>query len=216
MADPVLGPVANGDTFKITFFQTLYNQNCMNVLHYVCNDPGITPPDRYQVCKQLVDFLDTTNLIHDLQVVQSADVQWTGVRCQFQKEIDSTYPFYQKVLTSAGAVAVPAGTANMSASIEKRAIVTDPTKPRQGIGRLAVLGIPVGSYTGGLLDTLYKADYANLLEDMVDLITLASGPQLSPCLSYKGATNWLDNIIFAVELHPEVRDMTRRTVGRGQ
>jgi len=216
MADPVLGPVQDGDSFRITLFQKLYNQTVMNVLHYVCSAPGATPPDRYEVAKQLtIAFAAGPDGIGlQLLAVQSEDLTHMFYRGQFLKEIDSTYPFYDNPQNTTGGVATPAAVANIALSIEKRAFA-DPEHPREGIGRIQVAGIPNDQYDGGLFKSTYLDDYANLLQDLADPIVVATDVTLLPCLSRKGATLWIDSPIFQCTIKDTVRVMTRRTVGRG-
>lgn len=216
MAVPELGPVADGDTFKVILFQSLYNQRIMNVLHYVCAVPGVVPPDRWAVCESLASALtDPVSLLTDLRVVQSQDLEHTSCRVQFQKEIDSTYPFFELFYSKPGSFVGTAGTANMMASVEKRAEF-DPGHPRQGIGRVAIAGVPQEGILAGLLKDDYKGTFNAFVEDLTDDVTVLTDTVLAPCLSHKGATSWIDNRIFGASVKPEVRDMTRRTVGRGE
>lgn len=217
MPDPVLGPVDNGDTFKVIGFQLLYNQTLMNVLHYSCSNPGATPPDRFQVCKALADAMQAvpTGIFHQLRAMQSQDLTWTSVRVQFQKEIDRTYPFWEQVYGEDGQVTEVAGVASTALSIEKRAIA-DPLHPREGIGRMQVAGIPVTKYTGGIFDAAYVAEFNAVTEDMSDPVTVLTDVELIPVLSKKGGALWLDSPIFQCSAKNTVRVLTRRTVGRGQ
>lgn len=217
MADPVLGPVEEGDTFKCIMFQTLYGQQIMNVLHYFCIDPTVTPPQRYQVCRELSGALTApvTGIWTQLRANQVEELVHQTHRVQFLKEILSTYPFFEELIGAEGGLVGEAKMSNNALSIEKRAEFPA-THPRQGVGRLQLAGVPNNKIHDGQFDADYLADFGNVVEDMADTITLASGVIVAPVLSYKGATLWLDNRIFACSVHPEVRTMNRRTVGRGK
>jgi len=217
MADPILGPVQDGDTFKLILFQKLYNQTLMNVFHYVCSDPGLVAHDRYQVGKALAESFNTApdGIGVQMRALQSLNLTHTTYRAQFLKEIDATYPFSELLVNELGEDDEVAGVANIAASIEKRAVF-DTGHPREGIGRMQLAGIPKDKYSGGVFSTLYLDDFANLTQDMADDITVLAGVVLSPCLTHKGATNWIDNKIFQCSVKDTVRVMNRRTVGRGE
>jgi len=216
MPDPVLGPVADGDTFKCILFQRMFEQTIMNVLHYVCSDPTGTPPDRFLVCRELSQALleSPTGIWTQIRANQSDELTHVSHRVQFLREIDFTYPFYDNPQNTTGGVATPAAVANIALSIEKRAFA-DPEHPREGIGRIQVAGIPNDQYDGGLFKSTYLDDYANLLQDLADPIVVATDVTLLPCLSRKGATLWIDSPIFQCTIKDTVRVMNRRTVGRG-
>jgi len=217
MPDPVIGPVLEGDSFKAIAFHDLYDQKIMNVLHYVVADPTGTPPDAFQVGKELADALTaiTTGIWTQLMVPLTDDLTLNTLRVQLLRGIEETYPFWDKAVGMVGGSVSNAAVANIAASIEKRATF-DAGHPREGIGRLQLAGIPQDAYQAGLLDPTFIADFTNVLEDMSDPINLPSGVVLWPCLSRKGATNWIDNKIFQCTMKQTVRVMTRRTVGRGQ
>jgi len=217
MADPILGPVTDGDSFKVILFQTLYNQKLMNVLHYVCSAPGATPPDRFTVCKSLAGALidPTIGIFTQMRANLSNDLTQDSVRVQFIKEVDFSYPFWEELIGEPGEIAQPATLANTVLSIEKRAHA-DPAHPREGIGRMQIGGVPAEKYTAGSFFAAYLDDWANIVQDMADPVVVNTDVTLLPCLSRPGATVWIDNPIFQCGVKETVRCMTRRTVGRGQ
>lgn len=216
MADPVLGPTEEGDTFRVTFFQRLDNQQVLNVLHYSVVDPTITPPDRYTLSALLAQemVVDPGGIAREIAAMQSNSVLWEAVRVQFLKEVTASYPYYQLAVAFAGERLGDVVAPNLALSLEKRA-QTAPTTPRQGIGRIQIAGPPPNVMVNGLFTAPYIADAANLCDELAENITLAIGVELQPVLSRPGLTNWLDSPIFDVIPHNTIRTMSRRTVGRG-
>lgn len=216
MADPILGPVTDGDTFKATLWQSLFGQKVLNVLHYQCSNPTATPPDAYQVMKSLAGELaqPVTGLWTQMRPMQGPSLVHDKQRIQLLRGIADTFPFYDEVIAEPGTAAFDCTLVNVALSIEKKATFP-PTEPRRGIGRMQVGGIPSNAYEEGLFSDAYLALWANFVQDMSDEITLTSGVVLRPVLAHKGATLWLDQPVYQCFVHPEVRDMRGRTVGRG-
>lgn len=216
MADPILGPVTDGDTFKATLWQSLFGQKVLNVLHYQCYDPTATPPDAYQVMKGLAGALadPTTGLWTQMRPMQGASLLHEKQRIQLLRGIAESFPYYDEAINEPGTAAFDCTLVNIAFSIEKKATFP-PTKPRQGIGRMQVGGIPSNAYEDGMFSATYLGLWDNFIDQLPNNIVLAGGVGLRPVLASKGATLWLDQAIYQCLAHPEVRDMRGRTVGRG-
>jgi len=217
MADPILGPVVEGDTFKVSLFQKLYNQTIMNVLYYECSDPGAGAPDAFQVAKALAGKMNeaVTGIGTQLRALQTLQLTHTFYRCQLLRGIDQTFPFYDEPVNEIGEDDEPAKVSNIALSIEKRADF-DAGHPRQGIGRMQVGGIPADKYQAGFFTDVYVAAFDNVCDTMASNLTVLTDVILIPVLSRKGGTNWIDNRIFQCTAKETVRVMNRRTVGRGE
>lgn len=215
MADPVLGPVAVNDKFKVTINQRLYGQRVMNVLwYYIVTDP---PPavDRWQAQIALANQLNAANgVIPTMLQMQTEDLTMQSVRVQSFRGIAERLPYSEIVVTDPGVIVTPAGDANTALSIEKRAIAS-PTAPRQGIGRMQVAGIPQGNYSGGVFTAGYMVLAQALADELTESIT-ALGITWNPCLVTWGPATISAHDLFGAIAKDTVRVMRRRTVGVGE
>lgn len=217
MADPVLGEVQEGDTFRCTLWQTLYGQTVLNSLYYQVSEVTLPGADRWNVMVALSNAMVTgpDGIWVQMRALQSEDITHDFHRVQLLLEIDRTYPYFQEDINEAGGILTPSNLANVALSIEKRASFP-PTQPRKGIGRMQVAGIPNDTYAGGIFDPGYLANYANMTQDMTDPISVTpGGVTLRPVLSAPGTLTWTDQPIYACTAKNTVRTMNRRTVGRG-
>jgi len=214
---PALGAVSNLSLFKVTFRQRLFEQRVLNILWYRVSTtlPGI---DAWDACIDLVAELNTpaTGIIPQLQALQSSNVMWEDVRAQYYGTDSLPRPYFQLDLGTAGGRAGATPSANVAASIAKRAL-PPVGEPEKGNGRLQLAGVPGTAITEGMLDPTYMADFSNVCEDLADPFTIVSGDiGLDPVLVTLTPGAFAAHPIFQCEVKPELRDMRRRTIGLGE
>lgn len=216
MPNPILGDLTGGDLFKVIFFQRMFGQRIMNVLHYHCTAAPSPALDRFEACISIANTLtDTVSLLTDMRELQSHVLTHTSIRVQYIKETTNTYPFYEQLINLPGTRSADANLCNVALSIEKRAEF-NPAHPRQGIGRLQLAGVPDNTFSSGLFSSAYLDDTNALTTDLLNELTVGTGGVVVPCIVHKTAGQWVENNLFGTLARPEIRDMRRRTVGVGE
>jgi len=213
---PVLGPTTVTDRYRVTFVQRLYGQRILNMVWYQPTEIPTPAPDRWDAMGSLADALTGAGAMQaHICAGQSSDVTHEEIRVNvYNGDFESRYPYFSLATPTTGVIATPAGTANVAASLEKRA--TFPvSKPRQGIGRFQLGGVPNDRYEEGLLLPEYMTLLGDLAADLIESI-ITAGITFIPIL-----VNFIDggstvNPIFGSSVKRTVRDMRRRTVGVGE
>lgn len=213
---PVLGPTTVTDRYRVTFVQRLYGQRILNMLWYQPTDIPDPAPDRWDAMGSLADAMTGAgNIQVSMTHAQSEDLSHEEIRVNvYNGDFESRFPYFSLAAVLPGEIAVAAGTANVAASIEKRA--TFPAgHPRQGIGRFQLGGVPQDGYEEGLLTVPYLGLLSGLRDNIVESIVTA-GITFRPIL-----VKFIDGgsevqPIFGSSIKRTVRDMRRRTVGVGE
>lgn len=216
MADPVLGPVAVENLLKVTFFQKLYGQQVLNTLWYeVTAVPG-TPVDRWVVMGELADTITgTVSILTDMKSLQVAALNHDAVRVSVYINVLDRFPYYEIAVNDPGVRTGNAKTANIAMSIEKRA-ANFADHPRKGIGRMQLAGLPVEEISAGFWGATILDDANALCQDITNDVVTTSGCTLTPSLVTWGPSSYTAHPIFGCAAKDTVRDMSRRTVGRGK
>lgn len=215
MADPVVGPTLDGDVYRATIIQRLYDQRVLNMLWYEVTDAGGGAVDRWTVMIALANELNSVGgVVPLMQDITSQDLAFERVRVNTYRVLADRFPYAEIVLALTGGVPTPAGTANVALSIEKRGF-SPGAHPRRGIGRLQVGGIPNDAYLEGNFTDDYLATVQPLADELTEDI-IAAGVTLSPVLVTFGPDGILKHPIFGTSVKRTVRDMRRRTVGVGE
>ena len=216
MADPVIGPVADNDLFKIIIVQRLYSQRVLNVLWYRVADAGGAPPDRWAAQVALANQINVLGgIVPLMQELQTSDVTIQRAMVWSYRTRTDRQPFSDVTFGVTGNLLDPAGDANTALSIEKRALVPIPAHPRYGIGRFQLAGIPTTKYTAGLFDALYLVDAQALADELTESI-VAAGVTFNPVLVNTDGAAFVLSDIFGAVAKDTVRVMRRRTVGVGE
>lgn len=215
MADPVLGPTADGDVYRIIIRQNIFGQRVLNVLWYEVSDAGGAPPDRWAAQIGLANAINAAgSVIPLMQDVTSAELEFETVRVSSYRALADRVPYSEVVISLFGDLAGAANLSNVALSIEKRAPGTG-AHPRRGIGRFQLGGIPSDKYEQGV----FKNDYLALVQPLADELTediTAVGVTWRPVLVTWGPDNIQAHPIFGTSVKRTVRDMRRRTVGVGE
>lgn len=216
MPDPVLGPVTTTDVYRVTFVQRLYGQRVLNVLHYKPTSVPDPAPDRWTLMGSLADAMTGAGSIMALmQAMQSIDLGWEAIRVSvFNGDTVTRFPYFQLAAIDSGVDVAPSGTANIAMSIEKRATF-EPDRPRTGIGRFQLGGIPNDVYAEGEFLDPYMVLGQALADELTEGITTA-GVDLAPGLWNETDSVYTFNFIFGAAPKRTVRDMRRRTVAVGE
>ena len=221
---PVLGPVAEGQIFRVSFLQRLYAQRILNVLFYRLTDvPDVDPPDVWDYMASLADAMTGAgNIQIRMQACQTDDLSHEEIRVNMPTiPGDIVTPYFSLAAPGNGTIAAAAGTANVAESLQKRSLF-DEGKPHQGNGRLQLAGVPNDTYTAGEFTAGYLEVLGLLAEAMEEAIVTA-GVTAVPCnfgwdYAVPGGqpTGYHTHDIFQVVPKGTTRIMRRRTVGVGE
>lgn len=213
---PVLGPTVVTDRYRVTFVQRLYGQRVLNVIWYQPTAIPDPAPDRWDAMGSLADAMTGAGKIQTRMAhAQSEDLTHEEIRVNvYNGDNVARYPFFALSAVLAGEVAVPAGTANVALSIEKRASFPA-GHPRMGIGRFQLGGIPNDAYEEGLFTPAYL-DLASGLRDELTAAIVTAGVTFQPVLVNFPEGGSSVEPIFGTSIKRTVRDMRRRTVGVGE
>lgn len=223
MADPVLGPVAVSDTYRVSLIQRLYGQRVLNVLYYDVTDVPDPSPDRWAYMNSLADALTGAgSIMAAMQAMQCIDLEWEAIRVnQVRLPDEAATPYAQIDAIDTGTLIEPAGTPNVALSIEKRSTFT-PGHPQQGIGRIQIAGIPQDRYVAGFFTDAYLLLAAAVSAAILDEITTAGVTAVPTNFGWDYTppnpkpTGFHTFPIFGANAKRTVRNMRRRTVGVGE
>src|SRR5437868_5468897 len=135
-------PIAVNNVIRLTFFQSLFSQRLLTVLHLRCKTAPTTGTSSEQTLLNIATrFSDETHpLIAAWKGVVSSNL--TFLECRAQRVWPSR-TVYQKSLMVFEGTAAPASTANVAASIEKRTLLPG----RHGIGRVQMGGLDSSQFS---------------------------------------------------------------------
>lgn len=207
-------PIAPFDVFQLSYFQRLYEQRVLNVLHFRIVE--WTGPMTYigglkQIGEAFKDQIETTGIWSAVAVEQSEDIQYEFLRVQRVHPTRDIY--WQEELTVGGAVESTSETANVAMSVTKRSLVSG----REGVGRIQIGGLPVAEMADGRWseDVLTAIEAAtNFLQAETEFAT--PGMKVRFLVFGPGYDNDPDFDIVQQIPHSTVRTMHRRTVGLGE
>lgn len=214
---PALGAVAVGSLFKVSFRQRLFGQRVLNILWYQTDSvvPGI---DAWDACIAIAADMNTgpAGLAVQLRALQSEDIAWEEIRVQYYGVDSLPRPYYELNITATGDIASPTPSANVAASIHKRALYPV-GQPEKGNGRLQLAGVPGDNILSGMLTDAYQATFSNVCDELADSIALMTGDlEIGPVLVTQTPGAFQAHDIYQCVVKPELRDMRRRTVGLGE
>lgn len=217
MADPVLGACELGDLYRVTYIQRLYGQRILNTLWYLTTDvPVMAPPDRWDFMSNFAaSMTDPVSILTDMKLLQSSDLKYEECRINVYRNATDRFPYFSQLLTDSGSVADAANLSNIALSIEKRANPAA-TKPRTGIGRMQIGGVPSTKYAEGLFLDAYLADASALAGDLLNSVTDVGVTVVPALVTVGGVSGFTPHKIFGAAPKRTVRDMRRRTVGVGE
>lgn len=212
--------IAVGDVVQVTMRNRLFNQRLINTFHYRCS--GVNAPTEYTAA--MLSFynwlIGAGHLRPDYLACLHVDVKLEQVWLQV---IHPTRLFAQTFdADEDGTRAGASGTANVCASIERRAASAN----RRSVGRVQ---IPISSLAGdtvaGVITDELKALLGTLAEEMLVGFSSNVGALLwEPVLfgpareetEDQPALEVLIQPLVDVEVKTTTRVMGRRTVGRGE
>jgi len=200
--------IAVNNLIRATYFQRLFAQRILTVLHLRC----VTAPTGTSTMAQL-DNLATVlaspsggPMFPDWQSNVAPQLLFDEVRCQVVWPARTVYGKAPMLFT--GTHLDDCTTPNVAASIEKRSSVAG----RHGIGRVQMAGIPETEYVAGELNAPYLEDLQDQWNDLELLVPSAvdSGVYAFclPALSIQPG----DDDIVDVQAQSSVRVMRRRTL----
>jgi len=199
---------------NITYWQRLFNQTILSVLHARV----VTAPTTGSTAEiQLQDLADTKlsvsasfPLYQKLKAAAASNFAFDRVTVQKVKPTRTIY--VQSSLAAFGDQTTAASTANLAASIEKQTTVTGKT----GIGRLQFGGMPSDKIVSGVIDADYFAvEMEGIALNMYGNFSggTTHGGVYAWCLPAGGADRGYD--LWNAFPQRTVRTMHRRTVGLG-
>jgi hypothetical protein len=201
-----------GDLFQITFRYSHVGQRLLNVLHYRVEDVGLAT-DVMVASQQIADFFGSylvagspANLL--LELLPST-CTLVDVRAQRVSGGRQAYRF--KTVDQPGARG-PSEAGNLDCVITKR---TD-SGEAHNTSPFYLPGIASEDMDNGTLNTTYKDDVRIGMNGIITTLTVGvSSIVLAPVIWYQ-TTGGAHAYITSLLVQPEVRVMTRRTVGRGE
>lgn len=202
-------PLPVGSTVQVTYEYESFNQILQNTCHWVIQSAGTTA-DQALATQEIADHFANAAVggpLGKLLPLLPGTVQVQYVRAQIIAP--SRYAYYFASPFEVG-MRGPAATGNLDAVITKR---TDMAGRRE-VGNWF---LPVGDpedMLDGLLTPLFIGQIADKMSWLRTRQTMTvSGAQLDPVIFHKATGTASD--IRSLLVHPEVRVLTRRTVGRG-
>lgn len=200
------------DVIRVTYWQRLYEQRILTVLHLRV----VTPPaGSVSIATELSELSEvlaspTHDLLSGWASNVSEDLLFDEVRCQIVHPNRTQYQV--SAIGISGGMAEPSPTANVAVSIQKRTLRVG----RRGNGRVQMAGIPASAIVDGDLTGLYlaavDADWQELLDPV--FVTETSG-NYHWCL-YGGQDVDANDDIFDVNAKQTLRTMHRRTLRVGE
>lgn len=204
--------IAVNDVIRVTYFQRLFDQRILTVLHMRC----ITAP-----APGTADIVALTNLADRLGQMASAPLQkwiplvpsallFDEVRAQ---RVSPTRSIYGKnfIGTTGSRVGTTVATANVAASIEKRSAIPG----RTGIGRVQMAGVVNEVMVNASLTPDFLVEVQDCWEELLGNITVALDGAVYDWIIWGAGIPTLDNGIVDVQAKDTVRTMHRRTKGIG-
>lgn len=213
MPVPNLGILTVDDVVYVGFEGRMYGQRILNTFYYqVSETDGImTRWDAYEKLNEA--FAVALGLKELFLNCLSADYTLEKIRYQYVNPSRMVYRSFQ--VNETGALLGDTETANLCASIERRVGTVD----AHAVGRLQLAGLPSNTTAAGLILPGHLA-VLNTLAAFMSFVILAGDTfetAWQPVLFSKvtGQPAVINPIIEAFP-HPQVRTMSRRTVGRGE
>lgn len=203
--------LATNDRVQVVTRYEVNGQVNLMVLHYRVTNPDPTTSVE-QDCLAIADwFSDAATLGRPMQRLLPMFSTNTLVRWVRAQRVGPTRSvFRQSDVGEDGSFAGTSTAQNLTVSLTKRTN----TPGRKGIGRVQMGGVSTTVYDEGrVVSADYKTRF-NLLEAaLTGTVTAAAPLQIVQCLPASVGGPAYD--VVDMLLQPEVRTMTRRTVGRG-
>ncbi len=208
-------PLATGDVVQVIIRQSFDSQAILNVLHYRADvPPSLTSNDSDQVLSALDSQLNSANqLTSDMIQLQVADVLWQYI--QYQIVFPFRRPYFRSPSTLIGTNIGDPSPAGVSAVITKRS--ENAGRGRSGSFHLA--GVPTNAYSASVIDSIYLEQMSDLGDRIAEEQAVLLPPVVDPIVFtpvlWSGPEDLQGALLIGCVSQPEVRYMTRRTVGRG-
>lgn len=207
-----IAPVAVSDVFRVVYFQTLFEQRVLTVLHMVCTGAPTGSTEYITAADNLaIRMADETKFPLDTwRAVVCAQLSFDQVRVQ---RVHPTREVYME--QNIGVVGTHAGTcttANVAMSVEKRSLRVG----RKGIGRIQMAGVPSEEIVDGRFDLAYVGAVHDVWNNLPDEITNVLDGSKWRFVLWGGDSPTVDDWIFDVNTFDTVRTMHRRTLRVGE
>ena len=213
MPDPNIGNLTVGDVVYVGLEGRMYGQRILNTFYYRCKEVT-DAATRWGAYQDLVNAFTVAGGLEELFLnCLSQDYALEFMRLQYVSPLRRIYRRFPRNVN--GALLGDTETANLCMSIERR---TDAVG-RHGVGRLQLPGLPNNTTAAGMILPGHLAT-VNLLAIFMQFDVLAGatfGQTWEPVLfsASQVGPDVVGPIVDAFP-HPQVRTMSRRTVGRGE
>lgn len=205
-------PIAVNDVVRLVYFNRLYSQRLLTVLHLRC----VTAPAGGIATEQAL--LNIANkygagadpLLTAWKSVVSQDFIFDEVRAQ--KVFPQRSIYAKAAIGDNGGDTEKALTANVAISIEKRSI----TANRHGIGRVQMAGCPGDVLEDGVWNSTYVGQVQTAWENLLGLQSVPADSSVYAFCLWDGNAVTSDDDLFDVQAKDTIRTMHRRTVRVGE
>lgn len=205
-------PISVNDVVRLVYFNRLYGQRLLTVLHLRC----VTAPAGGIATEQALLNIankygsDTQALNLAWAALVSQDFIFDEVRAQ---RVFPQRTIYAKAATGFnGGDTEPALTPNIAMSIEKRSL----TPNRHGIGRVQMAGCPGDVLEDGVWNSTFVAQAQTAWENLLGLQSVTADSSVYSFCLWDGNAVTSDDDLFDVQAKDTIRTMHRRTVRLGE
>jgi len=204
-------PLAVNDIIQVTVLQSRNAQQVLNVFHYRCATAPSTGTEADNVRALVVHLWQTGGgVFPDLwKAINSTDTFLNRVRGQ--KIAPTRQAYVEELIITAGDIAANnLETTNLSWVFVKQSEAAG----RRGKGTTHMLVPTTEWMTDGLLDDDGQTDRDNFMAEIDNTQTVAAGGVYEPVIFHPNFSPNFHRITHCTQ-KPELRTMSRRTVGRG-
>jgi len=207
--------IANGDIAQVVISQRLNGQTLLNVLHYKCSvDVGAPPMDTEQTLFDLItDLRAPDSLIATMKNMQTTDLGYNYVQAQIVGP--TRRPYVRTTFNEFGELDPPTAPTGCNAVVTKQSAIAG----RGKTGSFHLGGFGLDAIIDSVLVPTAKVLLAFVADEIIKTRIVvqaipASAVSFGPILVSNPQTT-SGTEMESVTIQPQVRYMTRRTVGRG-
>lgn len=205
-------PVAIGDVFRVTYFQSLFDQRILNVFYLRCTVAPTGGVSYYDATANLAARLGDDGIapVQNWLPIVGDELEFNF--CRAQRVYPTRDIYAQETMGVDGSHADPATMSNDAMSVEKRTLTFGP----QGIGRMQLAGVPASTITAGKFSGAYQVAVQSFADTFLGDITVAADSSKYRFCLFNGTAATADDDYFDMIVHDTVRTMHRRTLRVGE
>lgn len=209
---PVPNPIAVNDVIRVTFFQTMFEQRILTVLHARVTVAPATGTSYFQAMDAMAIRVGAPGSapIASWKTLVTSSLLFDSVRCQ--RVFPTKDVYFGANILELGTNAGTSTMANNAMSIEKKTLRFG----ESGVGRIQMAGVPNDQIEDGIFKGAYIGQAEAAWDDILgDQTVTGIAMTFRYCLFHGGAPEESDDL-FDVIPQATVRTMHRRTVRVGE